>query len=532
MYDVFIKNGMVIDGSGKKGVIANIGIKNEKIVYIGNELYEGTNIIDADGKVVTPGFIDPHSHGDFTINGEDIFAQFAKLSQGITTEIVGNCGSSVFPISKEHRQDYLDGYGFMLSSKDYAHLDKFESMKAFSAYISNKKLYVNSKFLIGHSILRLAVMGYENRLAEAEELERMKSILREGMENGAIGLSTGLIYPPGPFAGTEEIIELCKVVSEYDGIYATHIRNESDDVVSAVQEAIDIAEKANVKLWISHHKAMGVKNKGKVHETIALMEKYKKKGLEIYYDIYPYTASSTYAHSMLAPRYMEKGKIGLAEALKDKGFREEVKKDMQNPKEPYENFFLNCGSFDNILIATCTKTKEAEGRTITEYASEHNYLDPFDALFDLLIKNECNVICCYFCMSYDDIDFLIQKEYGTLGTDGIIITRDSYPHPRAFGTFPYGIHRFVNEKKYFTLEEFIHKITGFVAQQFKVEKRGVIKIDNYADIVVFDPDTINGTNSYIESSKPSDGIEYVLVNGKIVYKDKKLTGISNGKLLV
>lgn len=530
MYDIFIHGGLIVDGSGEKAFPANVGIEGEKITYIGSEMREAKKMLDAKGKLVTPGFIDAHSHGDINLGYE--FQSIAKISQGITTECAGNCGQAAFPVSEKYRNLYLQIAGALIQKVDIDNISAFTNADNFIKYSNQKDLYLNTAMAVGHGYIRLAVMGMENRQPTSEELEEMKVYVKEAMERGAFGLSSGLIYPPGPYANAEELIELCKVVKEYNGMYITHMRNESDNVEEALEEAIYIAEQAGVKLWISHHKTAGVNNFGKSRKTIAMIEAARKRGVEIGYDLYPYTAGLSFGHIVLAPRYMSQGLASLVDRMKDPDFRQEAKADVLNPKEPYENMYLGCGGFEGIVPVSCPQTPEAAGISIAEYAKNLGYEDPFDAYFDIMIKNKGGVMFCYFMMSFDDIDYLIQNDLATIGTDGFITTPEEPCHPRAFGTFPFAINRFVKEKAYFTMEEFIYKITKYTAEQFGLEKRGELKEGYFADIVVMDPETIDAKADYSDSHALSEGIDKVIINGKIAYEDKHLTNERAGKLLM
>ena len=529
MYTLFIKNGLIVDGTGREAYPANLGITGDKITYIGEEVFAADETIDAAGKMVTPGFIDVHSHGDLTIGEE--FTGLGKLSQGITTEIVGQCGSSVIPASGKYKDLVLTTYGPTRPPHMQEHVDELATLESFAKYAENRGIFTNAAMFIGHRTLRMSVMGMENRPATAEELEAMREQVRLAMEQGAMGMSSGLVYAPGSYAPREELIELCKVVKEYNGIYVTHMRNESDTVEEALKEALDIAEATGVRLWISHHKAQGVNNYGKIKKTVAMMEEYRAKGLDIHYDIYPYVASSTQSDAMISPRYLTGGRPALVEKLKDPAFRAEVKKDMISPKVPYDNFYKNCGSFENVLVVTCPKTPEVSGMTIAEYAKKIHAADDFEAYFDLFVANEGYVFCCFFCMSFDDLDYLIQKDFATIGTDGLALSPRAKAHPRAFGCFPYAINRFVKQQKLFTMEEMIRKITSFSAKQYGLEGRGELKEGNYADVLVIDPKTIDGIADYENCFALSEGIEHVIVNGREAYADKKLTQVRNGRFI-
>ncbi len=319
MYNTIIKNGFIIDGIGKSGFYGNIGITDDKISYIGtdNEL-NSENIIDATNMIVCPGFIDSHSHGDATLGEE--YPCLAKISQGITTEIAGQCGIGIAPVSEKYRKFFLENYGAFLSEKTKQEIVTFTDYKAYRDTIKKKNTLINNRIFIGHSVLRLSVMGFDNRHATEDELSEMKSIVKVAMENGALGLSSGLIYAPGPFAPKKEMVELCKVIKEYDGIYTTHIRNESDTVEESVIEAIEIAKEAGVTLWISHLKAMGKDNWGKPKRIVELIKKHRDAGMKIYFDIYPYEASLSQLYVCISPRFLSDGIAAFAKKIKIRNF--------------------------------------------------------------------------------------------------------------------------------------------------------------------------------------------------------------------
>lgn len=532
MYDIFIYGGMIVDGSGKKAFPSNIGIEGEKITYIGSEMRDAKQMLDAKGRLVTPGFIDAHSHGDLNFGLE--YEGLAKISQGITSECAGNCGLSAYPISSKYAEVNLKAMdSLVIQDIDKTNVSRFVNATEFIKYTNEKNLSINTIMAIGHNTIRMAVMGLEKREATKEELEEMKAYVREAMEHGAIGLSSGLIYVPGIYTNTEEVVELCKVVKEYDGMYITHMRNEADTIEEALQEAISVAEQSGVRLWISHHKTCGAKNYGKTRKTVALMEAAKERGIDIGYDLYPYTSTGERrGYALLAPRYMDQGLEALIEKMKDPAFRQEAKADVLNPKEPFENQYDYCGGFGGIVPIYCPATPEAEDFSIEEYARNLGYTDPFDAYFDIMVKNKGNVQFCYFMMSYDDIDYLIQNDLATIGTDGVIGLPGHPLHPRVFGTFTFAIKQFVKDKKYFTMEEFIYKITKYTADKFGLEKRGELKEGYYADIVVMNPETIEAKAGYLNSHDLSEGIDKVIINGKLAYKNKQLTGEHAGKLLM
>ncbi|MTI67380.1 MAG: amidohydrolase family protein [Firmicutes bacterium] len=529
MFDILIKNGNIIDGTGNAQYIGNVCIKDGRIVKIGpKETGDSKKVIDATNLYVSPGFIDTHSHGDVVIGEE--YPALAKVSQGITTEVSGQCGICCAPVSEKFRQDYMNTYAPYCSEDVKSQLDKFMTSEGYTDFVKNQDLVLNTKNFIGHSVLRLSVMGFDNRKATEEELEEMKRHVKSAMENGAAGLSSGLIYVPGPYAPKEELIELCKIVKEYEGIYVTHMRNESDGLIESIEEAIEIAKATDVTLWISHYKAMGKQNWGKVKEANAIINKARNEGVKIVFDLYPYDASLTHIYSCVPPQYLSEGIPAFTKKLKGIEFREEVKREMNDPTIPYENFYKNSGGFEGVFLTWCLNTKDAIGMTVAEYAEKLGK-DEFDTYFDLLIDNKGIGMCAYFCISNDDIKYLIQDSYAMIGTDGFVSTPELASHPRTFGSIPKAICSFIKEESIMSLEKLVEKMTSLPAQLLKLEGRGSLTEGNCDDIVVFDFENIKDTADYVNTHELSEGIEHVIINGEIVYEDKRIVKKGAGRLL-
>ena len=527
MLDILIEGALVYDGSGKKAFLQDVGIIDGKITFQTNG-ENAKEVIDAKGLCLSPGFIDAHSHGDMVL-GED-FAKLCKVSQGITTEIGGQCGSSMFPVDPKK----MDLYKTLLSVGTKTYPDDmiyWNSFKRYLEYAQSVPIAANIKMLVGHGTLRLAVMGYDCRIPTDDEMEKMKALLRECMENGAMGFSSGLIYTPSCYAQTEELIALAKIVSEYDGIYTTHMRNESFDVLKSVKEALEVARQSGVRLMISHHKVCGKKNWGLSKETLQLVDEAVKEGLRVTLDQYPYTASMTHLNACIPPWYFTEGIPALAEKLKSPAVRAKLKEEIENPDTPFDNYSLNCGGFSGVFISSCPVTHEAEGLFVTEYAQKL-HKEPFEAFCDLMVENGGVGIAIYHCISEDDLCRIIQNPNVVVGTDGICRDREEKAHPRAFGSFVKAICYFQKEKKLFSLEEMIHKITLLPAQRAMLANKGKIEEGYDADIVLFDYDKLEDTPNYVTSNNLCKGIAYVLVNGKAVYHDGKLTGENPGRILL
>lgn len=527
MFDLFIKNAFIIDGTGAEGYEGNIGIVGDRM-YLSEDEEKAGKVIDAKGYMVSPGFIDVHSHGDQILGQPQ--GMLAKINQGITTEIAGQCGGSMFPI----HPDTLDLAKGFLSIGTLTFPDEMKQWNNASSYFNYAgKIPIagNMKFLIGHSTLRIAVMGFDDRKPAKDELDKMKSLVKDAMEQGAAGLSTGLIYSPGCFADTEELIALAEVIKPYGGFYATHMRNESEQVIESVKEALEIGRRAGVPVWISHHKAAGRTNWGKTKETLRLIQEANENGIKATLDQYPYEANMTNLNICIPPKYFNtNGVEGMVQTLKDPGTREQIKKEMQDINCGYDNFYLNAGGFDGIFISGCPMVPEADGKFVSEYAKFAGK-DPFDAYFDLLIANGSKANGIFYSIGEEDMMRIIKSDYACVGTDGSCRSMEEKTHPRTFATFPKALRYYHKEKKLLTLPQMIRKMTGFPAERAGLKNKGLIKDGYDADLVIFDYDKIRDTATYLEPLKLCDGIEYVIVNGKIVYHEKKMTGEYPGCVL-
>lgn len=527
--DILIKNAYVIDGTGKEAFNSNIGIKGKKIVYLGKE--EDMTVktcIDAGEQIVSPGFIDTHGHMELDIIKNIISPN--KVEQGITTEIGGLCGLSLVPISDKYFAELMRYVGVDANKTGInkgSFIENWQQCKTYNSYIKELEkipLLCNYGFYVGQGTVRLAVMGFENRDANKTELEKMKDYIREGMENGAIGLSSGLIYPPGVFTPKNEIIELCKVITEYGGVYSTHMRNEGSDVVNSVKESIDIGRQTGVRVVISHHKIFGKKNWGKSVETLKLIDEAIAEGIDISLDVYPYTAGATYLHSTIPPSYHAGGKDELLKRLLDPHIRDEIKEEILNSKTQWENMVKNCG-FEGILV-TKNATEQIEGKRIAEYAKEMG-MEPIEALFNILIETKGNAFATLFGMDEKDVENILKYQYTSIITDAMM----DLGNPRAVGTFPRVLGRYVRERKIISLEEAIRKMTLLPASKMGLKNKGIIKEGYDADIVIFEPSTIIDRADYFNPYAKNEGIKYVLINGKIVLKNNIYTGEPNGEYL-
>ncbi len=529
MYDLLIRNATIVDGTGIPRYPGSVACENGKLRLLPAETTAvAKRVIDGCGLYVSPGFIDVHSHGDVPLGRP--FASLSKISQGITTHFTGQCGFSMFPVDPQKLALMKQGLAIFTDTLP-EEMATFTSFANYLDYIRSLALPENVKLLVGHVSLRITAMGYDNRQPTPAELAHMKAMLREAMEHGAAGFSTGLIYIPSAFADTDELVELARVVKEYNGIYTTHMRNEANEVRKAVAEAIEVARRSGVRLQISHLKVCGRRNWGSSPEILKMIEEGIQEGLEITADQYPYTASMTHLNVCIPPKYFTRGIAGMVEQLKDPDTRARIRAELMAEEGDFENQVQNCGGFEGVFISRAAETPEVEGQTIGEYARKHNK-DPFDVLFDTLIANKGVASAIYFAMCEEDVFCILKNEHVVVGTDGIVKSADERAHPRAYGAFPRAINYFVKEKGLLSLEEMIRKMTSKSAKIAMIPNKGVIQDGYDADLVVYNYTTIRDTADFIQSNRLAEGIDYVIVGGEVVYEDHQLTGATPGKILL
>lgn len=526
MLDVLIKNAKVIDGTGRPAAKGSVGIRGDKIVYPVKD-QEAGRVIDAAGRVVAPGFIDAHSHGDLILGTRS--SHLFKTNQGVTTEVTGQCGLSIAPTSPA----YLDLVQHLLSLGTASFPEDMGNWNNFSRYLEyadQQPKTCNCMMYVGHSTLRIAVMGFANRVAEDGELAQMKAILRDAMEHGAAGFSTGLIYTPSCYADEREVVELAKVIKPYNGIYASHMRNESYDVIKSVKETIDVGRQAGVRVDISHHKTLGKSNWGLQKETLRLIQEARDEGVRVICDQYPYDCNMTHLNACIPPWYFDQGFDAMTEQLKDPDFRLKLRREMEDPATPYDNYYLNAGGWGGVFVSSSPKTPGAEGKFISDFAAETGR-DAWDAFFDLMVENQCSSGGVYSSMCEEDVCEIALAPFCIVGSDGLTRSWEEKGHPRASATFPHAINYFVKEKKILTLEQMIRKMTGLTADSLLIKNKGYIKGGYDADLVILDYDRLKDTATYTNSNSLTEGIDYVLVNGQVVYEDMKLTGVYSGRMI-
>ncbi|MGB9023435.1 MAG: D-aminoacylase [Candidatus Bathyarchaeia archaeon] len=525
--DLAINNGLVIDGTGNPRYRASIGIMDGKIAGITpSEIRDAKQMIEAAGLAVCPGFVDIHSHSDFALLAESD-AQ-SKIRQGVTTEVVGNCGVSATPLEGEAIHDAET------SAKQCGLRVTWSSLGEYLSRLERQGVVLNVACLVGNGTIRASVMGFENRAPSAREMRRMQKLLAQCMREGAFGLSSGLLYPPSCYAKLDELSRLAQTAASFGGIYTTHIRDESDGLEEAVNEALAVGRRAGVAVQISHHKACGKRNWGKVKRTLENIAEARAKGIDAAVDVYPYTAYSTWLSAAIPPWACEGGDQRLIERLNDRTVRAKLKRQMRGGLPKWESMTKGA-SWDRFTISSFPQKPSLVGKTIQQI-SRSRKCDPFEVVFDLLVEGEAAVEVVVEDMSERDVRLVLQSRLSMIGSDGESLSTKGRlgkgrPHPRSFGTFPRVLGRYVRQNHLLTLEGAIRKMTFLPANRIGLTDRGVIRKGMAADLVIFDPARVADTATYLKPKAFPVGIEYVIVNGITTVARGKFLGRLNGHAL-
>ena len=523
-FDIIIKNGLIIDGSGTPAFKKDIGIIGNNIAAI-DDLKNSTAdvIINGDSLVVSPGFVDIHTHTDIglIVNSK----AESKIHQGVTTEVSGNCGSSPFPLNDVDFQE-LDKNTF---EKYGIHID-WRNTDGFLRKLEDQKISINYATFTGHGNLRSYVIGKNDVQATAEQLKEMKDLLERSMADGSFGLSTGLEYAPGSYASTTELTELNKVVAKNGGIYATHIRSESDHVEEAIQEALQICKQAEVSMQISHLKACNHANWNKIDSVLEMIHEAAESGMPVKADRYPYIAYST-GLIMFLPLWSRQGSTEeILSRLKDTATVKKI--------EDYaEDKGQRIGGWDKVLISSCfsEKNKTWEGKSVHACALELS-TTPFEFIRNILLEEKNRVQIVGFGMDENNLKKVLSSSLVMIASDGRAVAphgklAEGKPHPRYYGTFPRVLGKYSREDKIFDLPTAVKKMTSMPAAKLGLQKRGLIAKDYFADIVLFNPETVIDNASFVDPHQFPSGIEYVIVNGKITIQNGKHTGAQAGTVL-
>ncbi|PTM57884.1 N-acyl-D-amino-acid deacylase family protein [Desmospora activa] len=509
MLDLVIKNGRIVDGTGNPWFMGDIGVQEGKIVHIGRVEQEAQQMIDAYGQVISPGFIDGHCHSDLMIL--DHPHSEIKLQQGVTTEVIGNCGLAPAPLSTQHG-DLLRSYVEPVLGKT-AWDWPWKTVAQYMDYVNGYRPSGNLATYVAHGALRIALMGFANRPATSKEIGQMKELLEEGLKAGAIGLSIGLLYAPGSYTSKEELAELCSVLPKYDGLFSTHIRGEGNNLLPSLKEVIWIAKKSGVPLHISHLKAAGKRNWGQVMDAMSLIEDARAGGMDVTCDVYPYDAGSTMLTTLLPPWVLEGGIEAALERMKESSVRKRIREELSREMKEWDNLVLSTGWDRVILSSLHTKANQhLAGKTLADI-SDAIGKDPIDCMMDLLLEEKGQVSIVFFHMDEKDVREVIRYERSLIASDSLHC-QSGKPHPRLYGTFPRIFSKYVREEKILTLEGAVKKMTSFPARRFQLGKRGLLAPGYIADIVVFDPQKINDCATYRHPKQYPEGISHVIVNGK------------------
>lgn len=511
---ILIKNGYIVDGTGNKGFYGSILTEGRRINKIAPCIScTADRILDAEGLAVCPGFIDTHSHSDVQLLLDPNVE--AKIRQGITTEILGQDGISVAPLPERYIIDWrrnlagLDG--------DSGDIDwNFKTSEHYLSRLKHKGISLNAGYLAPHGNIRMEAMGLDNRQPSGNELAKMKYIVEREMESGVLGLSTGLIYTPCVYGEIGELIELCKVVYKHNGVFVIHQRSEADDILSSMEEVIEIGRRSGVNIHFSHFKVCGKKNWNKTGEIIRKLDAARNEGLRISYDQYPYVAGSTMLAVILPPWVLEGGTGSMLGRLQDNEVRKRIKLDIKNGISGWDNF-VDFAGFDQIFITSVKSNKNSNlvGKSLKEIAEERN-TDPADAAMDLLLEEENSVGMIDFYGREEHIRLFMKRPEQNVCTDGLL---GGKPHPRVFGAFPRVLAKYVRDEGVLTLEEAVSKMTLKAADVFGLKDRGCLKEGKAADIVIFDPATVRDKGTYTRPEQYPEGIRAVIINGKLVLEN-------------
>ena len=528
-FDIVITNGRVIDGTGSPWFSGDIGIRAGKIADIGNlAAAKRAHTIDARRQVVAPGFIDMLGQSELTILVDPRLP--SKIYQGITTEITGE-GESVAPLNDAIRRSGKKGFDLLGIQPDW------QTFRQYFARLENQGMGINVADYVGATTVRRMVLGDDDVQPTPAQLDQMKQLVHQAMLDGAVGVSTSLEYPPAPYAKTEELIALASEASRLGGIYATHMRSESTAILQSLDEVIRIAREAHIPVEIWHFKVAGKPSWGHMPEAIAKIEAARAQGVDIAADTYAYTAWGNGLSAFIPPWAHDGGTAKLLERLKDPAARERIRKDLLTPSDDWENEWQQIPGPESILIGQVQNPKllPLQGKTIAEVAKLWNK-DPMDTIFDLLIQDDAFTGVAVSGMSEPDVALALQQPWVSIDNDSSGVSPEGilgreHAHPRAYGTFPRILRKYVREERKLTLEDAIRKFSALPSQRLRIEGRGLLRVGMWADVTIFDPATIRDLATFDNPNQLSQGMDYVLVNGVPVIDRGKMTGARPGKVL-
>lgn len=522
MFDLIIKNALIYDGSGAAPFHGNVAVQDGKIAAVSREdLGNAQTVVDAQGLALSPGFIDSHSHADYAIETNP--HRLHVLRMGATTEISGQCGTTKSPTLDSMSDAARKQLGTKMGTLYPTLKEQLERETQF-------ELGTNHLFFCGHGPVRGSIMGLEDRHATEEEIKAMQALVAEAVQQGAAGFSTGLSYIPGIYSNTHELTELARAAAQQGGMYTTHSRSESMGLFDSVAECIHIAREAKIPVNISHFKCVGKPFWERCEKALSMIDDAIAEGLDITLDAYPYIAASTTTQSAIPPQFLTGGGEGLAKSLEDPKVAEAIRREIYEVNDPsWDNSMYYVG-LENFLIVRAAQTPWAIGKTYVEAAKELG-MEPFDAVVHLLKLNHGHVYECRFSMCEENVETILKHPKCMVGSDGIYMKGDASCHPRAMGTFPRYLGRYIREKQILSREEGIHRITGMPATRYKLKGKGFIREGYDADLVLFDYDTIIDHADFLNPFQANEGIHQVYMNGALVLEDNEPTGVWCGKYL-
>lgn len=528
-YDVILRGGTIYDGSGKAPYIGNVAIRGDRIAALGDiGEFSAALEINVAGMAVAPGFVNMMSWANESLI-EDGKSQ-SNIRQGVTLEVMGE-GSSMGPLNERMKQEMLD------SQADIRYEIEWTTLAEYLEFLERRGVSPNVASFIGAATPRKYVIGEEDRAPTAEELEQMRELVRQAMQEGALGVASSLIYPPGSFASTGELVELSKVAAEYDGMYISHMRSEGANLLEAIDELLTIAREADIRAEIYHLKASGQPNWHLFDQAVAKVEQARAEGLQITADVYTYPAGSTGLNASIPPWVQEGGFEASVERMKDPAMRERIAAEMLEHSGEWENMYLGAGSPDNILLVgfKSEALKPLTGKTLGEVAKMRN-TDPRMTAMDLIIEDDSRIQTVYFSQSEDVVRKAVALPWVSFNSDAESIAPEgvfllSSPHPRTYGSFARVLAKYVREEKVLTLEEAIRKLAALPAANLKIDSRGQLQTGYYADVVVFDPARIQDHATFVKPHQYATGMLHVFVNGEQVLKDGEHTGAKPGRFV-
>lgn len=527
-FDVIIRGGTVYDGSGRRPVKADVGIRGDRIAAIGNlSQATATSVVDAKGLAVAPGFINMLSHSETSLITDP--RSLSEIKQGVTTQIFGEL--SMGPVNEVMKNRFRQSQGDVKFDIEWTTLVEYLN------YLQRRGISQNVASFIGAAIIREYVIGLEDKPPTPEQLDQMRELVRREMEGGALGITTALIYPPAFFARTEELIELCKVAAKYKGKYTTHMRSEANQLIEAVEETIRISREAGLPAEIYHLKAAGEANWPKMDQVIRMIERARRQGLKITADMYTYTAGGTGLDASMPPWVFEGGREAGYKRLQDPEVRKKIADAIRTPSNDWENLYYLAGSPDRLVLASfrSEKLKPLVGKTLGEVAKMRGK-DPIETIMDLVLEDRSRIGTIYFLMTEDNIKKQIRLPWVSFGSDAASIAPEgtnlrSAAHPRAYGNFARLLGKYVRDEKVISLSEAVRRLTSLPATNLGLAQRGFLRKGMFADVVVFDPQSISDLATFENPHQLSVGVRDVFVNGVQVLKNGEHTGAKPGKAL-